>query len=168
MFDDLSDQEQARLDKLARLHELGIPAYPAQVQRDHTAAEAIAALEAAEASGEPGPNVQIVGRLVSMRIMGKASFAHIEDGSGRVQVFVRQDDVGADTYDTLVRKVLDLGDFVEAAGPMVRTRMGEPSCQARHLRLISKSLHPPPDKWHGLKDVETRYRQRYVDLLANP
>lgn len=168
MFDDLSDQEQARLDKLARLHELGIPAYPAQVQRDHTAAEAIAALAAAEASGEPGPNVQIVGRLVSMRIMGKASFAHIEDGSGRVQVFVRQDDVGADTYDTLVRKVFDLGDFVEAAGPMVRTRMGEPSCQARHLRLISKSLHPPPDKWHGLKDVETRYRQRYVDLLANP
>lgn len=168
MFDDLTDQEQARFDKLTRLQELGIPAYPARVARDHTAAQAIAALETAEANAEPGPVVQIAGRLVSLRIMGKATFAHLEDGSGRVQIFIRQDDVGVETYDTLVRKMLDLGDFVEAAGPMVRTRMGEPSCQARHLRLLSKTLHPLPDKWHGLKDVETRYRQRYVDLLANP
>lgn len=168
MFDDLTDQEQARFDKLARLHELEIPAYPARVARDHTAAEAIAALEAAEASDQSGPAVQLAGRLVALRIMGKATFAHIEDGSGRVQIFIRQDDVGAETYDTLVRKVLDLGDFIEASGPMVRTRMGEPSCQAKHLRLLSKALHPLPDKWHGLKDVETRYRQRYVDLLANP
>lgn len=168
MFDDLTDQEQARFDKLARLAALEIPAYPARVQRDHTAAQAIAALAAAEADGQPGPLVQIAGRLVSLRIMGKATFAHLEDGSGRIQVFIRQDDVGVETYDTLVRKLLDLGDFVEAAGPMVRTRMGEPSCQAQHLRLLSKTLHPLPDKWHGLKDVETRYRQRYVDLLANP
>ncbi len=168
MFTDLSDQEQARVEKLARLRELNIPAYPAHVQRDHTAAEAVAALEAAESSSQPGPMVHLAGRLVSIRVMGKATFAHLEDGSGRVQIFIRQDDVGSDTYDTLVRKLLDLGDFIEAGGPMVRTRMGEPSCQAKHLRLIGKALHPLPDKWHGLKDVETRYRQRYVDLLANP
>ncbi len=112
--------------------------------------------------------VWLTGRLVALRMMGKASFAHIEDGSGRIQLFIRQNEVGDDIYENLLKKLLDLGDFVEASGPLVRTKTGEPSCQVQTLRLLSKALHPLPDKWHGLRDVETRYRQRYVDLLANP
>ena len=168
MFENLSDQEQARRDKLARLQELGIPAYPARCQRTHTAQEAVAALEAAEAAGAAAGTVWLTGRLVALRMMGKASFAHIEDGSGRIQLFIRQNEVGDDIYENLLKKLLDLGDFVEASGPLVRTKTGEPSCQVQSLRLLSKALHPLPDKWHGLRDVETRYRQRYVDLLANP
>lgn len=168
MFENLSDQEQARRGKLARLQELNIPAYPARCQRTHTAQEAVAALEAAEATGTSAATVWLTGRLVALRIMGKASFAHIEDGSGRFQLFIRQNDVGAEIYENLLKKLLDLGDFVEASGALVRTKTGEPSCQVQSLRLISKALHPLPDKWHGLRDVETRFRQRYVDLLANP
>lgn len=168
MFENLSDQEQARRDKLARLQELRIPAYPARCQRTHTAQEAIAALETAEAAGAVADTVWLTGRLVALRVMGKASFAHIEDGSGRIQLFIRQNEVGEDAYENLLKKLLDLGDFVEASGPLVRTKTGEPSCQVQTLRLLSKALHPLPDKWHGLRDVETRYRQRYVDLLANP
>jgi len=168
VFENLSDQEQARRDKLARLQELGIPAYPARCQRTHTAQEAVAALEAAEAAGAAADTVWLTGRLVALRMMGKASFAHIEDGSGRIQLFIRQNEVGDDIYENLLKKLLDLGDFVEASGPLVRTKTGEPSCQVQTLRLLSKALHPLPDKWHGLRDVETRYRQRYVDLLANP
>ncbi len=168
MFENLSDQEQARRDKLARLQELGIPAYPARCQRTHTAQEAVVALEAAEAAGAAAGAVWLTGRLVAIRLMGKASFAHIEDGSGRIQLFIRQNEVGEDIYENMVKKLLDLGDFVEVSGPLVRTKTGEPSCQVQTLRLLSKALHPLPDKWHGLRDVETRFRQRYVDLLANP
>jgi lysyl-tRNA synthetase class 2 len=168
VFENLSDQEQARREKLARLQELGIPVYPARCQRTHTAQEAIAALEAAEAADAAAGAVWLTGRLVAIRLMGKASFAHIEDGSGRIQLFIRQNEVGDDIYENLVKKLLDLGDFVEVSGPLVRTKTGEPSCQVQTLRLLSKALHPLPDKWHGLRDVETRFRQRYVDLLANP
>lgn len=168
MFENLSDQEQARREKLARLQALGIAAYPARCQRTHTAQEAVAALAAAEAAGAAGPSVWLTGRLVAIRLMGKASFAHIEDGSARIQLFIRQNEVGEETYENLLKKLLDLGDFVEASGPLVRTKTGEPSCQVQTLRLLSKTLHPLPDKWHGLRDVETRFRQRYVDLLANP
>mgnify|MGYP003378357673 FL=1 len=91
----------------------------------------------------------------------------IEDGSGRIQLFIRQNEVGDETYENLLKRLLDLGDFVEASGPLVRTKTGEPSCQVQTLRLLSKALHPLPDKWHGLRDVERRFRQRYVDLLAN-
>ena len=167
MFENLSDQEQARRDKLSRLQELGIPAYPARCQRTHTAQEAVAALEAAEAAGTAATTVWLTGRLVALRLMGKASFAHIEDGSGRIQLFIRQNEVGDETYENLLKRLLDLGDFVEASGPLVRTKTGEPSCQVQTLRLLSKALHPLPDKWHGLRDVERRFRQRYVDLLAN-
>ncbi len=168
MFDHLTDQEQIRREKLARLQELGIEAYPARCQRTHTTKQAVQALEAAEAAQTQPPTVWLTGRLVAMRIMGKASFAHIEDGSGRIQLFMRQNDVGEEVYENLLKKLLDLGDFVEASGPLVRTKTGEPSCQVQTLRLLSKTLHPPPTQWYGLRDVETRYRQRYVDLLSNP
>ena len=109
----------------------------------------------------------MVGRLVLIRPMGKASFAHIEDGTARLQIYMKKEEVGEDTYE-LFLKDLDLGDFVEAQGHMFRTKTGEPTLRVAQLRIISKAIQPPPEKWHGLKDTETRYRQRYADLLSNP
>ena len=144
--------------------------FPNDFQRESLASEVHAAHggTSTEDLESTKPAACVAGRMMLKRLMGKASFAHIEDGSGRFQLFIRQNDVGAEIYENLLKKLLDLGDFVEASGALVRTKTGEPSCQVQSLRLISKALHPLPDKWHGLRDVETRFRQRYVDLLANP
>jgi lysyl-tRNA synthetase class 2 len=115
-----------------------------------------------------GQNLTLVGRMVSVRVMGKAAFAHIEDGSGRVQIYLKRDVLGERAYDEFFKKPVDIGDFIEVTGPMFATRTGEVSCEVREITLLSKTLNPLPDKWHGLRDVETRTRQRYVDLLANP
>jgi lysyl-tRNA synthetase class 2 len=98
--------------------------------------------------------------------MGKASFAHIQDISGQVQVYVRLNDVGQEKYDFFLK--LDIGDFIGVSGKVFKTRMGEVTVSAEDVTLLSKSLRPLPEKWHGLKDVELRYRQRYVDLIVNP
>jgi len=158
------DHRSQRIAKLEQLREQGIDPYPARVYYTHTAAEALAAFEAQE--GEEGPHVQVVGRMVSQRIMGRSSFAHLADGSGKIQIYVRQDVVGEETYH-LFRRMTDLGDFCEAEGELFRTRTGEITVRVSDLRLISKALRPMPEKWHGLRDVETRYRQRYLDLMAN-
>ncbi len=165
MSEPLTEQEIVRRQKLERLRQAGIDPYPPRAHRTHTAAEAIAAFEA----GELGEDqlVTLTGRLVAVRIMGKASFAHIEDGSGRIQFYIRRDVVGEETYE-FFRRDLDLGDFVEVTGPIFRTRTGEVTVEVRQIRLLAKALLPLPDKWHGLRDVETRYRHRYVDLMVNP
>jgi lysyl-tRNA synthetase class 2 len=171
MTEPSSDRDLVRLAKLDELRSAGIEPYPPRLDRprSHTAAEATAAFEQAEASGDAAPvQVDLAGRMVSRRIMGKVGFAHIEDGSGRVQVFVRKDGVGDEVYDLLFKKLLDLGDFIAVSGRMLRTKTGEISCEAQTIQLLAKSLEPMPDKWHGLKDVETRYRRRYVDLMVNP
>ena len=171
MTDSSNERDQIRLAKLEELRSLGIEPYPARldVPRSHTAAEAIAAFEQAEAQDNaPKLTVTLAGRMLSRRLMGKVGFAHLEDGSGRIQIFVRKDEIGEEVYDQLFKRLLDLGDFVLATGTLVRTKTGEISCQAQQLQLLAKSLEPMPDKWHGLKDTETRYRRRYVDLLANP
>jgi len=108
----------------------------------------------------------VAGRLVSLRGHGKASFAHIQDRTGRIQIYVRLDGVGEKAYGLFKR--LDVGDFVGVRGRPFRTKTGELTVQVAELALLSKSLRPLPDKWHGLSDVEVRYRQRYVDLIANP
>jgi lysyl-tRNA synthetase class 2 len=113
-----------------------------------------------------GKAVTLAGRLASRRDMGKASFAHLRDGTGALQIYVRRDAVGDEPY-ARFKALLDLNDFVEATGTLMRTRTGEPTLEVREYRLLTKALTPPPDKWHGLTDVETRYRQRYVDLLVN-
>jgi lysyl-tRNA synthetase class 2 len=166
-----SERDLVRLAKLDELRNAGIDPYPPRLDlaRSHSAVEAIAAFEQAEArEGDDPVEVSLAGRMVSRRIMGKVGFAHIEDGSARLQIFVRKDVVGEQTYDLLFKKLLDLGDFIAVSGAMVRTKTGEISCQARQMQLLAKSLEPMPDKWHGLKDVETRYRRRYVDLMVNP
>src|SRR5699024_4715238 len=109
----------------------------------------------------------LAGRIVSRRIMGKASFTHIQDASGaRIQLYLRRDDLPEGVYQAL--KQWDIGDIVGVSGRMMRTKTGELSIHADQLRLLTKSLRPLPEKWHGLTDQEMRYRQRYVDLIVNP
>jgi lysyl-tRNA synthetase class 2 len=158
------DHREQRIAKLGRLRELGIDPYPPRVQYTHTVAQAIAAFERAAENQEV--TVTVVGRLVAVRAMGKSTFAHIADGSGRLQVYLRQDVVGAEAYE-LFSKEIDLGDYVSAEGRLFRTRTGEITVEVKSFRLLAKALLELPEKWHGLRDVETRYRQRYLDLLSN-
>lgn len=163
----LNEQQLVRREKLTSLRNSGIEPYPPRLPwpRTHTSAQAVHAFQAGDLA--EGENVTLVGRMVSVRVMGKAAFAHIEDGSGKVQVYLKRDVLGQEIYDELFKRLIDLGDFIQVSGTMFSTRTGEISCEVEKLAIISKTLNPMPDKWHGLKDVETRYRQRYVDLLAN-
>ena len=161
-----SDQVQHRMLKLQRLRERGTEPYPARARRSHTAAEAIAAFEEAEASGSQAPTVHVTGRLRAIRVMGKSTFAHIEDGSGRIQIYLKRDNVGEEAYE-IFKRDFDLGDFIGVEGHLFRTHTGEATVNVQSYELLSKALHPLPEKWHGLKDVETRYRRRYLDLIAN-
>ena len=158
----LSDLEKQRYLKLERIKARGIDPYPPRVRRTHTAAEAISEFEAGKSAGE----ISLAGRLMSVRVMGKSTFAHIEDGSGRIQIYLRQDSLGEEAYEFFKRD-FDIGDFIGVTGELFRTRTGEITLHVNDFRMLAKSLHPLPEKWHGLKDVETRYRQRYLDLIAN-
>src|SRR5690606_11751068 len=121
---------------------------------------------AAETLDAEPQRVRIAGRMMAQRIMGKASFAHLQDSTGRMQIFVQRDTVGADIYQAF--KGWDLGDIVGAEGVLFRTKTGELSVKADKLVLLTKSLRPLPDKFHGLSDQEQRFRMRYVDLIMNP
>lgn len=158
------EQREQRIAKLERLRQLGIDPYPPRVHYTHTVAQAIAAFEGLEAGRELV--VTVVGRLMAIREMGKSTFAHIADGTGRLQIYLRQDIMGAEAYE-LFDKVFDLGDFVSASGRLFRTRTGEITVEVKSLTMLAKALRPLPEKWHGLRDVETRYRQRYLDLLSS-
>ena len=163
---DPGDQSAQRRAKLAALRERGNP-YPNDFRRSHWASELHA--EYAERDTESleadAIRVAIVGRMMSRRVMGKASFAHIQDGSARLQLYVRRDDLGEGVYADF--KKLDLGDIVAARGTVFKTRSGELSVKVDDLRLLTKSLLPLPEKFHGLTDQEIRYRQRYLDLMMN-
>ena len=159
----LTDQEQARLQNLQTLVEAGIDPYPARVQRTHT----IAAARALYIEGGPTVEVSVTGRLKRIRIMGKVSFADLEDGTGQIQVVVRRDELPGEWYNDIWRKAIDLGDFIGVTGPLFVTKTGELSVEVKAIQFLSKTLKPMPDKWHGLRDRETRYRRRYVDLIAN-
>ncbi len=175
-----SPLEKIRLEKLERLREMGIEPYPNRAERTHTAAEAKAALEAAEAEGaEEAPRVVVAGRLRAMRPMGKITFAHIEDESGRLQLFFQVNTLGKEQL-KLFNKFFDLGDFIQAEGFLFRTRTGEITVHVEKFRMLAKAITPlPPAKdevaedgtviRHAvLADPETRYRQRYADLAVNP
>lgn len=167
MPEQLSDQEQQRLIKLQRVREAGVDPYPSRVKRSHTADEVRRLLEEAEANEEhETATVDVAGRLMSIRDMGKSAFAHILDGSGQIQIYLRKNIVGEEPYEFFKRN-FDIGDFVGVSGPVFRTRTGEPTVKADSVVMLSKSLHPLPEKHHWLTDVETRYRQRYLDLIGN-
>ncbi len=155
-----------RAAKAARLRSLGIEPYPITTARSHTTAEAVSALEQAEAAGEAaGPEVAIAGRITALRDQGRLTFLDLRDGSGRIQVMLRANTLGAESYALL--KQFDLGDFMRVTGTLIRTRTGEPTVQASSFSMLAKALQPPPEKYHGLTDVEQRYRRRYLDLIAN-
>ena len=110
--------------------------------------------------------VKVAGRIMSKRIMGKASFCHIQDSHGKIQLYVTRDNLGEELYSEF--KKYDIGDIVVVEGTVFRTHMGEISVRPTKMLLVCKSLRPLPEKWHGLKDVDLRYRQRYLDLIMNP
>ena len=153
---------EARLAKLERLRERGIDPYPRRTERTHTAAEARALFEA---EPETENAVAIAGRLMTIRGMGRLTFATLRDGSGEIQVSFARDRLDTDMYQAL--KDLDLGDFLSVKGTLYRTRTDEITVQAETYSVLAKALRPPPEKWHGLRNVEQRYRQRYLDLMAN-
>jgi len=152
---------RVRREKLFELMEKGIAPYGQRYPRTHLAADI-----KGDFAGHEGQTVSLAGRLMGKRGHGKAAFADLQDGSGKIQIYVRLNDVGADTY-ALFEK-LDVGDLIGVKGKVFKTRMGEISVAVEELTLLAKSLRPLPEKWHGLKDVELRYRQRYVDLIVNP
>jgi lysyl-tRNA synthetase class 2 len=157
---------QERIAKLERLRQRGIDPYPARYERSHSSGRAIAAFEAWEAAQQgEAPSVSVAGRVTALRHMGKAAFLDLRDGEGRIQVYVRRDKVSEADFETL--KDTDLGDFLGATGSLFRTRTGEITVEASSLGMLTKALQAPPEKWHGLADVEQRYRQRYRDLIAN-
>ena len=157
---DISEQMQIRLEKLKELKEKGINPFGGRFERTHYAADI---KENAEELLEK--EVTITGRLMAKRKMGKASFAQLQDYSGKIQIYARLNELGADNYDLF--KGLDIGDIIGIKGHVFRTHTEEITVWAKELVLLSKSLRPLPEKWHGLKDVELRYRQRHIDLIVN-
>jgi len=153
---------EQRLEKLNRLRAAGVDPYPARFERTDLASQVLASFDE-----EPGKNVRVAGRVVGgIRRMGGSTFLHLQDGSGRIQILLRRNVLGPEQYGLL--EMLDAGDFLGIVGPTIKTRTGEITVEAHELHVLSKSLRPLPEKWHGLQDVETRYRKRYLDLIANP
>ena len=158
----LHEQVKVRRDKLAALCEAGKNPYEiTKYDWDTKNQEIRDNFEALE-----GKTVRIAGRMMSRRVMGKASFMDLLDSTGRLQVYVRRDDVGEEDYADF--KKWDIGDILGVEGTVFRTQKGEISVHTTHIKLLSKSLLPLPEKFHGLRDTDTRYRQRYVDLIVNP
>jgi len=165
---ELNEMLAIRRSKLDELKSLGIDPFGKKFERTHYAKPILDAYndvpeEELEAAGH---EVVIAGRLMQKRGMGKAGFAHIQDITGKIQIYVRQDAVGETAYQAF--KILDIGDIIGVKGTVFKTKTGETSIKVKSLEVLTKSLYPLPDKFHGLKDVETRYRQRYVDLIVNP
>ncbi len=153
----IDDLKKARIEKLHALKKLGVDPYPGTVERSESV------LEAREMDGKP---VAIAGRVTGLRGQGKIYFLDIVDGTGKIQVVVKVDTCEEKVF-TLMEQV-DLGDFLSVEGEVGKTKAGEVTVFAKSFRIITKALRPLPSEWHGLKDVEERYRQRYVDLLVNP
>ncbi|WP_136607593.1 lysine--tRNA ligase [Paenibacillus dokdonensis] len=165
---ELSEMLQIRRGKLDELRSLGIDPFGKKYDRTHHAGDLIAKYDGMtkEELDEQHAEVRVAGRIMAKRGMGKAIFAHIQDLSGKIQIYVRQDSVPEEAFAAF--RLLDLGDIVGIAGTMFKTKTGETTIKASEVEVLSKSLYPLPDKYHGLKDVELRYRQRYVDLIINP
>lgn len=156
-----NDQVQSRLQKLQALRAGGQDPYSNTFQPSHHAEEILANFETLE-----GQRVAVAGRIMLLRTQGKVSFADLQDASGRIQLFVRVNTLGEEAYEQFKR--LDLGDIIGVHGAVMKTKRGEVSVEVDEFVLLSKALRPLPEKWHGLKDVEMRYRRRYLDLITNP
>jgi lysyl-tRNA synthetase class 2 len=159
---------EIRREKLKKIEALGQPAYPRKYNFSHTVPQILAEYggQTAEELEAPRVTVRVAGRIMAIRLMGKAGFAHLQQDGQRLQIYVKKDAVGDAGFE--LWKLLDLGDHIGVRGYLFRTRTGELSIHAEELTFLSKDLLPLPEKWHGLQDVELRYRQRYVDLVMNP
>ena len=160
---DLNEQMQVRLDKMHKIEEKGLKPFGYRYEFTHRSGDV---KEQFDALSEAETEVKLAGRVMAIRGHGKTCFMDMQDKDGRIQVYVRKDVLGEENYALI--KMMDIGDTVGVTGTVFRTHMGEVSIKAASLEMLSKSLRPLPEKWHGLKDVETRYRQRYVDLIVNP
>ncbi|MHB9095060.1 MAG: lysine--tRNA ligase, partial [Eubacteriales bacterium] len=158
---DLSELLLVRRKKLDELREKGIDPFGGKFAGKREAKDIIGKFDQLE-----NQQVKVAGRIMAKRDMGKATFAHIQDVSGKIQVYVRVNEVGEEPYELFTH--FDIGDIIGVSGKVFKTQRGEISVWANKITLLSKSLKPLPEKWHGLKDVELRYRQRYVDLIVNP
>lgn len=160
---EINEQMQVRIDKMHKIEEHGWKPFGYRFLYTHRAADIAAQFD--ELS-EKETEVKMAGRIMAIRCHGKTCFMDMQDKTGRIQVYVRKDVIGEENYALI--KLMDIGDTVGITGTAFRTHMGELSIKASSVEMLSKSLRPLPEKWHGLKDVETRYRQRYVDLIVNP
>src|SRR6201993_502360 len=156
-----------RREKLKRIEALGQRTYPTKYEFTHTIPQVLAEYSerTAEQMENPRINVRVAGRIMAIRLMGKAGFAHLQQEGHRLQIYVKKDAVGEKVFE--LYKLLDLGDHIGVSGYLFRTRTGELTVHVQELTFLSKDLLPLPEKWHGLTDVELRYRQRYVDLVMN-
>ncbi len=157
---ELNELLQVRRRKLDALREKGIEPFGQKFEADHYSTDIIENFEQLE-----GRNVTIAGRVISIRSHGKAAFAHLQDYQGKVQIYIRQDQVGEEKYENF--DLVDIGDFIGCVGEVFKTRKGEVTVNVSEYTYLAKALRPLPEKWHGLKDVDLRYRQRYVDLIVN-
>ena len=165
--EETNEQFQVRKEKLDLLRSKGLDPFGKRFERSHLVTDIVEKYGEFENEDLEGKDiaVTIAGRIMTKRGKGKAGFAHIQDLSGQIQIYVRQDAIGPEQYE--VFKIADLGDIVGITGHVFRTKVGELSVKAEKFELLSKALRPLPDKFHGLKDVEQRYRQRYLDLIMN-
>ncbi len=165
---------QQRLEKLERIRATGTNPYPPRYHRGHTAQEAVALLKQEEGERQTvsvrglrdsSPSVTVAGRITARRNMGKITFIDLRDSSGKIQLLCGE---LLDVDQNQLLKEIDIGDIIGASGRLFRTKTKEPTIAVSDLTLLAKSLQPLPEKWHGLSDVDTRYRQRYLDLISNP
>ena len=176
----LSEQQQIRLEKLNQLRELGINPFPAKFDVSHLSSEVLSDESLQTDSQEGAPRVSIAGRVMTRRIMGKASFFTIQDSEGIIQVYIRRDDIGTEEYNTVFKKLVDIGDYVGIKGFVFKTRTGETTVHAEDFTFLGKTVRPLPTpkevenedgeivRYDAFSDKELRYRQRYVDLVVNP
>jgi lysyl-tRNA synthetase class 2 len=157
-----NEQVEQRRENLEALVRLGVDPYPYRYPATHHARDVEAGFDALEASRDP---VSLAGRLMAIRGHGKSTFAHLQDETGRMQIYMKLNILGEATYETV--RLLDVGDLVGVSGPVFRTKTGEMTVEAHSLTFLAKCLTPLPEKWHGLRDTEIRYRQRYLDLIVN-
>ena len=165
-MEELSELLLQRRRKVDALWEAGVNPYPNDYRPSHTSADVVAAYGAQETIEENPQIFCIAGRIIARRSFGKAAFIQVQDRKGRIQLYVKKDAVGDEAFASF--ESFDIGDIIGATGSPFRTKTGELSLHVTAIRLLTKSLLPLPEKFHGLTDVETRYRQRYVDLIVNP
>jgi lysyl-tRNA synthetase class 2 len=162
-----SDQEKVRQEKVAQLRARGVDLFPYKFSKTHSVHEIVAQFGSKSREELEAENirVRVPGRIMTIRRMGRATFFHIANSQARLQAYIREDVVGPESYELF--DLFDIGDLVGLEGSLFRTKTGELTVLVEKFLLLAKCFHPLPEKWHGLQDVELRYRRRYLDLIMN-